>query len=58
MRLVTDGVVDSFDDSNTIDSLTFSITSGEIVSEYKTPEKMNIEKHNKNTRLSFSICYP
>ena len=51
-----DGVADSFDDSNTIDSLTLSITSGERVSEYETPEKTNIEKHNKNTLLSFSKC--
>ena len=54
LRASTGGFSNLFIDSNTTDFLTSSMTSL-VMACTETPQNINIEKHNKNTRLNFSI---
>ena len=54
LRALTGGFFNVFNDSNTTDLLTSSMTSL-VMACTETLKKINIEKHNKNTRLNFSI---
>tara|TARA_B110000116_G_C16635216_1_gene490245 strand:+ start:41 stop:250 length:210 start_codon:yes stop_codon:yes gene_type:complete len=54
---VTGGFSNLLIDSNTTDFLTCSTTSL-VMACTEALKKINIEKHNKNTRLNFSIFFP
>ena len=57
LRESTGGLSNLFNDSNTTDFLTSSMTSL-VMACTETPQNINIEKHNKSTRLNFSIYFP
>tara|TARA_B100001013_G_scaffold35077_1_gene18920 strand:- start:1054 stop:1260 length:207 start_codon:yes stop_codon:yes gene_type:complete len=50
----TGGFSNVFNDSNTTDLLTSSMTSL-VMACTETPKNINIEKHNKKKRVNFSI---
>jgi hypothetical protein len=54
LRASTGGFSNLFNDSNTTDFFTSSMTSL-VMACTETPKNINIEKHNKSTRLNFSI---
>ena len=54
LRALTGGSFNVFTDSNTTDLLTSSMTSL-VMACTEAPQSINIEKHNKNTRLNFPI---
>tara|TARA_Y100000310_G_scaffold159803_1_gene159498 strand:+ start:620 stop:826 length:207 start_codon:yes stop_codon:yes gene_type:complete len=54
LRASTDGFSNLFNDSNTTDLLTSSMTSL-VTACTETPQNINIEKHNKNVRINFPI---
>lgn len=51
---LTGGFSNVFNDSNTTDFLTSSIISL-VIACAETPKNINIEKHNKKSRVNFSM---
>ena len=54
LRALMGGFSNVFNDSNTTDLLTSSMTSL-VMACTETPKNINIEKHNKKKRVNFSI---
>ena len=54
LRALIGGFFNVFNDSNTTDFLTSSMTSL-VMACTETPKNINIEKHNKKKRVNFSI---